>query len=88
MVYVSIMYPILITTLWNLKSIWHTSLAVELGCQVKLPCLEWCLIASSDDTLELILQRLVAQLILAHFAIEGGLLHIRIAECCGHGPAA
>ena len=64
MVYVSIMYPILITSLWNLEAIGHTTLAVELGRKVKLPRLERCLVAGSDDTFELILQWLITKLVL------------------------
>ena len=88
MIYLSVTYPILLTSFWYHKAIRHTTFTVELGSKIKLPCLQWGLVTSCDDTLKLILQRFVTQLILAHFAIERSLLHIRIAESYGHGPSA
>ena len=88
MVYISIMHPILLTTLWYYETIWHTTFAVELCGQVKLPCLERCLIAGRDDTFEFILQWFVAKLIFVGCSIEGGLFHICIAERCRHSPAS
>ena len=88
MVYVSIMYPILITSLWNLEAVRHTTFAVELGRKVKLPRLERCLITGGDDTFELILQWLITKLVLVGRRIESSLLHIGITEGGGHGPSA
>ena len=88
MVYISIMHRILVATFRNDKSIRHTAFTIELGSQVELPCLKRRLVTGSNDTLEFVLQRFVAELELVGSSIEGSLLHIRIAECCGHAPTA
>ena len=70
------------------KAVGHSSVAVELCGEVELPGVERRLVGSGDDTLELVLQRLVAEDIGVVGGGECGLPHIGVAECRRHGPAA
>ena len=72
--------------LWYYEAVRHTTFTIELRCQVKLPRLQRGLVTGGDDTLELILQWFVAQLPFIGCRIKRSLFHIRIAECCCHGP--
>ena len=66
----------------------HTSGAVELRRDIELPLLKWRDVTHRHQSLELVLQRFLAQLVVTCGGVQRGLPYIVVTEGCGDCPAA